>query len=147
MIASPHTQSLGQVLAGLAAFVGATLLFTWLTTTLSFHAAVKRTDRFAKYKLASRPPVLPYTIPWLGSALAFGSTKVGKFWCSLLARCQRASENLDGASVMLGGTKLHLLYDPFAIKTMFQIRTPRHIQVWALRTYTQCSCLSSGRCS
>lgn len=72
------------------------------------------------------PPRLPYTIPWLGSALSMLSRIPGQFWDHLAAH----HANKAGAiTVLLGGERMHVLFSPVALQALFKARhVTRHVQ-------------------
>ena len=114
--------SLSSVQAGLFVFVfGITLvlLINRVTTHLSYRRALNRIGA-SKASEVQVPPVLPYTIPWLGLAIPFTSTVPGKFWRGL--DIQLKGSNAKACTVILAGIPTHLLLSGKAIQSLFRSR-------------------------
>ena len=70
---------------------------------------------------AQSPPPIPYTIPWLGHAIAFLAPRPGEFWSKLFQSHPRST---GACTLLLGGNKIHILFSPSAIQTLFRTRGP-----------------------
>ena len=84
--------------------------------SLSVHYATAATS--AK---GSPPPSLPYTIPFLGHAIAFLAPRPGEFWATLF----RSYSRTTGAfTLLLGGKTTYILFSPHAVEALFKARGP-----------------------
>ena len=115
------------LLAGLAllclavAALTATRVYTTVRyrVVLAQHAvAASATESKAPRVLSS--PQLPYTLPFLGNALAFLTPVPGDFWAYLFARHPRL---VGACSLYLGGRTLHALLSPTAAHALLRHRT------------------------
>ena len=97
------------------------LSFVRLYTTLTYHRDVARfqdeTSNPEKRILES--PQIPYTIPWLGNSLQFLGTQPGLFWQKLFSWHPRST---GVCTLLLGGTKTHILFNPTIVQAMFKNR-------------------------
>lgn len=67
------------------------------------------------------PPPIPYTIPFLGHAIAFLAPRPGDFWANLVHSYPRA---IGAYTLLLGGNNSHILFSPSAIEALFKVRGP-----------------------
>lgn len=65
------------------------------------------------------PPQIPYTIPFLGSALDFLAPKPGLFWSNLFKTHPRET---GACTLLLGGESTHILFSPTAVQALFKNR-------------------------
>jgi len=101
------------------------LAFTRLLTTLRYQLALPHhiiLPSGRDQKSIPYPPVqIPYTIPFLGSALDFLAPKPGLFWTTLFKIHPRST---GACTLLLAGRPLHVLFDPSAVHALFQARGP-----------------------
>lgn len=73
-----------------------------------------------------QPPRLPYTIPWLGSALSLLSPTPGCFWDYLAIN---HATKAGALAVLLGGERMYVLFSPVALQALYKARkVSRHVQ-------------------
>ncbi|QDS75955.1 hypothetical protein FKW77_003373 [Venturia effusa] len=65
------------------------------------------------------PPQIPYTIPFLGSALDFLAPKPGLFWSNLFKTHPRET---GACTLLLGGEVAHILFSPTAVQALLKNR-------------------------
>ena len=70
-------------------------------------------------KNAVAPPVIPYTIPFLGHAIAFLAPRPGQFWAKLYQIHPRST---GACTLLLGGQKTYILFSPDAVQALFKVR-------------------------
>jgi hypothetical protein len=93
-----------------------TYIFTNLRYKLTLHA---RSSPGSNQGKPLSPAKIPYTIPFLGSALSFLVARPGEFWEQLF----RAHPRDSGAcTILMGGLSTHILYSPEAISDFFKAR-------------------------
>lgn len=68
---------------------------------------------------ANPPPPIPYTIPFLGHAIAFLAPRPGEFWAKLFRYHPRAT---GACTLLLGGNHTHILFSPNAVQALFKAR-------------------------
>ncbi|TID18559.1 cytochrome P450 [Venturia nashicola] len=119
MIASTPTPIL--VLALPFASIALLLTFTRIYTNFSYKRALAaHLGRSSNSKnVALPPPQIPYTIPFLGSALDFLAPKPGLFWSSLFKIHPRET---GACTLLLGGEMVHILFSPTAVQALFKRR-------------------------
>lgn len=114
-----------RLLLVIALLVATICLSTWLTTTIKFRRTVSK----IKSRNASAsptnvqpiaPPLLPYAIPWLGSALTFLNENPGSFWTMLRNRLHDTGTNLEVCTILLGGKKAHVINSASAVQALFK---------------------------
>ncbi|KAK8200993.1 hypothetical protein M8818_006313 [Zalaria obscura] len=93
---------------------------------MQFHLEVKHNASRIGSK-DKRPPLVPYAIPVLGSTLAFSSQNTGAFWRWLLLKTNQ--HDLRAASILLNGTRTHLIFDPPAVSIVFKSRQISRIEL------------------
>ena len=77
----------------------------------------------AKSTKPNPPPPIPYSIPFLGHAIAFLAPYPGEFWSQLF----RSHPRTTGAcSLLLGGKYSHILFSPSAVQALFKARGLNH---------------------
>lgn len=69
----------------------------------------------------SPPPPLPYTIPFLGHAIAFLAPRPGEFWANIFRSYPRAT---GAFALLLGGNTTYILSSPSAVEALFKARGP-----------------------
>lgn len=69
----------------------------------------------------SAPPPVPYTIPFLGHAIAFLAPRPGEFWANLFRSYPRAA---GACTLLLGGNTTYILFSPSAVEALFKARGP-----------------------
>jgi hypothetical protein len=97
------------------------LSLTRLWTTLRYKRALSaHLDTLSNPKnIALLPPQIPYTIPFLGSALDFLAPKPGLFWDNLFKKHPRET---GACTLLLGGETSHILFSPTAVQALFKVR-------------------------
>jgi hypothetical protein len=94
-----------------------TYIFTSLRYKLTRYSA--RSSPGSNQGQPLGPAKIPYTIPFLGSAISFLLSRHGDFWRGLL----RAHPRDSGAcTILLGGLSTHILFSPHAISEFFKAR-------------------------
>lgn len=105
------------------------LLITYCYTSLRY--------RFSKSAKSSSPPLLPYTIPWLGHSLSFLAPYPGRFF--ELLRPTQSSSSIEGGkqlsswynlpkhvqtcTLLLAGRRMHITWDPVLVQALFKNRS------------------------
>ncbi|KAL2426772.1 Cytochrome P450 monooxygenase calL [Exophiala dermatitidis] len=99
-------------------------LSTWLTTSIRFWRTVSRSKKHAAHASSDvkpiAPPLLPYAIPWLGSALSFLNENPGSFWIMLRKKLQDTDANVSICTILLGGQKAHVVNSATAVQALFK---------------------------
>lgn len=97
------------------------LTLTRLYTNLRYRRALAaHLDTSSNLKnVALPPPQIPYTIPFLGSALDFLAPKPGLFWSNLFKTHPRTT---GACTLLLGGEIAHILFSPTAVQALFKNR-------------------------
>jgi hypothetical protein len=90
---------------------------TYLTTTIRYRLSLAQ-DTSNPTK-PTPPPQIPYTLPFLGSALSFLAPHPGEFWKSLFQRHPRST---GACTLLLGGRRSHVLFSPSAVQALFKAR-------------------------
>ncbi|KAL1586005.1 hypothetical protein WHR41_04733 [Cladosporium halotolerans] len=108
-----------QLAAALLLAVILSLVANLLWTTREYHARIQNAQNTAKGK-SSPVPVIPYTIPGLGSTISFSTQKVGTYWRWVFAECQR--KGIDAVSILLNGKKTHFIATPDGVASTFKSR-------------------------
>ncbi|OCK85342.1 cytochrome P450 [Lepidopterella palustris CBS 459.81] len=99
----------------------AVLAWTYLYTNLRYRLSLRHyTSAFASTK-PQPPPHIPYTVPFLGSALQFLTRRPGEYWPHLFKTHPRST---GACTILLGGQTTHLLFSPSAILALFKARGP-----------------------
>lgn len=97
------------------------LAYTYLSTLLAFHLSIRNNNNNNKKTTTpSRPPLIPYPIPTLGSALTFSNQKIGGFWSWLRTLSTRYAQS--AFAIMLAGTRTTFIYSPEGITALFKSR-------------------------
>ncbi|KIW28456.1 hypothetical protein, variant 2 [Cladophialophora immunda] len=122
-----QTPSLLHILLSVPLLIGATCLLTWLLTTIQFSLSVKKfralkSGRAATQAIPTKPPVLPYAIPWLGHAWAFLNENPGSFWRTLQMKLDKTGTNLQFCTVLLAGQRVHITNSATAVQALFRSR-------------------------
>ncbi|KAK6387055.1 hypothetical protein LTS17_000321 [Exophiala oligosperma] len=119
-----NVPSLQQILFGVPLILLTTCLLTWIITTINFHRTI---GKFRTRELdpsnssqAIPPPVLPYFIPWLGSALTFLNENPGSFWRMLRSRLSATGTNVQVCTILLGGKRAHIVNSAAAVQSLFR---------------------------
>ncbi|KAK4184517.1 cytochrome P450 [Podospora australis] len=111
------------VVAALAVGAVSACILTFVLTTIQFHLDVWRQHK-QEPKPGERPvaitvPLKPHALPVLGSTtFGFFSKKIGRMWNVLLQECARW--DLKAISVLLAGTRTHILFKPASILSEFR---------------------------
>lgn len=93
-----------------------------LYTTSNYHRSLSiAISTAAESKKGSTPPPLPYTIPFLGHAVAFLAPRPGQFWANLFRSYPRAT---GAYTLLLGGNTTYILFSPSAVEALFKTRGP-----------------------
>ncbi|KAI6822359.1 hypothetical protein KC332_g9515 [Hortaea werneckii] len=114
-------QTLGTstLISGAILTVILAIAYTYITTLISFHFGVASRTQ-ASEKNPTRPPLIPYVIPGLGSAIDFSNQKIGHFWSWL--RTQSKRYNQEAFSILLAGTRTNFIYSVEGITATFKSR-------------------------
>ena len=107
------------ILIILLATLTAVPLLTLLLTTALHRLAIARLPTTPDDSAPTRPPIVPYSLPYLGNALAFLSTKRGHFWESILP-ILAAHPSLSILTLRLAHQTSHVLYSPPAVTALFK---------------------------
>ena len=89
------------------------LTLTWASTTLQFRRAL---SKGSSGKGNEEPVTIPYTIPWLGSALSFLNEQ-SAFYASIRAKVEKASSI---CKVRLGPQTSYIMLAPSSVEGMFK---------------------------
>lgn len=108
-----------QVAAMLLITVVTILITNLLWTTREYRKRVGDVQKSSKDK-PSYVPVIPYTIPGLGSTLSFSTQKVGSYWRWVSAECKQ--EGINAVSIILSGKKTHFVFTPDGVSSAFKNR-------------------------
>lgn len=110
-----------MVIAVALLFTLGVLTIVRLYTTWRYRVSLS-IDPFAnKSSKAKAPPQVPYSIPFLGHALAFLAPRPGEFWGQLFSSHPRAT---GACTLHLGGKETHILFSPSAVQALFKARGP-----------------------
>jgi hypothetical protein len=93
------------------------LVFTFIYTNVRYRYQLSRLSKDSP----QRPPAIPYTIPFLGSAIDFLAPKPTLFWKNLFSYHPRET---GACTLLLGGQHTHILFDPAAITSLFKAKEP-----------------------
>ena len=110
-ILSYATAVIGTLVALLA---GNTL---WTTLQYNNRAVSART---ASKDRPTDVPVIPHTIPILGSTISFSTQKVGTYWTWLAAETRRQS--IKAVAILLNGKITHFVHTPNGVLDVFKAR-------------------------
>ena len=93
-----------------------------LYTTRKYHRSLSvYTSTAARSTKGDTPPPIPYTIPFLGHAIAFLAPRPGEFWDRLFRTHPRTT---GACSLLLGGNLTYILFSSTAIEALFRVRGP-----------------------
>ena len=70
-------------------------------------------------KTAISPPLIPYSIPFLGHAITFLAPHPGQFWAKLFQFHPRST---GACTLLLGGQKTYILFSQDAVQSLFKMR-------------------------
>lgn len=93
------------------------LITVHLYTTNRYHRSLSA----ARGTKATPPPPIPYTVPWLGHAIAFLAPRPGQYWTQLFHSHPRET---GACSLVLGGKHAHMIFSPSAVQALFKARGP-----------------------
>ena len=108
------------------AIAGTALLYVsllWLITSIQYRAAISHftsLDAQSSKGQPALPPVLPYSLPWLGQSLSFLSDKQGQFWTWFALKL--APYNLQAATILVGGRITHVVMSPATVLGLFKAK-------------------------
>lgn len=105
-----------------AIFIASVLLLTRLYTQWRYQQQLRRyasSPSSEKEQVLYQPPQVPYTVPFLGNALAFLAPTPGLFFSQLF---QTHPRETGAATLNLGTNSTHILFNPHAINAMFKDR-------------------------
>lgn len=128
MIFSSLPVSFFHALLAIPLVLATTCLITWLITTINFSRSIaefksrEKTNRPSTQSDPVPPPVLPYTVPWLGSALTFLNENPGSFWRMLRAKLAHTGTNVQICTILLGGKRAHVVNSAAAVQALFKSR-------------------------
>lgn len=97
--------------------IALTLAGTYAVTTLRYHLALSAQNSDPSTTI--RPPPIPYTLPYLGSALSFLAPYPGRFWAHLFSFHPRST---GVCTLLLGGRSTHVLFSPSAVQSLFKAK-------------------------
>ncbi|KAK5021891.1 hypothetical protein LTS07_010632 [Exophiala sideris] len=113
-----------QTLLAIPLVLVAISLLTWLTTTINWYSSISQFKSRVKSPSTTvkpiPPPLLPYAIPWLGSALTFLNENPGSFWRMLRAKLASTGTNVQVCTILLGGQKAHVVNSAAAVQALFK---------------------------
>ena len=99
----------------------AILTIVRIYTTSRYRLSLSQDAVAAGSAKANPPPPVPYTIPFLGHAIAFLAPRPGQFWAKLFRSHPRAT---GACTLLLGGKETHILFSPSAVQALFKTRGP-----------------------
>lgn len=115
-----------QILIAVPTSVITTCLLTWSITSINFSRSIsqfqKRSSSPSSNVQPLSPPLLPYAIPWLGSALSFLNDNPGSFWRTLRAKLINTGANVEVCTILLGGKKAHVVSSAAAVQALFKTK-------------------------
>lgn len=119
------TPSVVQTLLVIPLLLATISFLTWLTTTINFARSISHFKSRDKSNPSTKtnpipPPLLPYAIPWLGSALTFLNENPGSFWRMLRAKLAGTETNVQVCTILLGGQKAHVVNSAAAVQVLFK---------------------------
>lgn len=101
-------------------------LCTWITTSWNFSRSISqfrsRSSTPAAQAKPIPPPLLPYAVPWLGSAVSFLNENPGSFWRMLRGKLANTGTNVQVVTILLGGKKAHVVNSATAVQTLFKTK-------------------------
>ncbi|KAK3079758.1 hypothetical protein LTS18_003974, partial [Coniosporium uncinatum] len=103
-----------------------TRLFTTLRYRLTLPYHTTSASQGDEKSVPHAPVQIPYTIPFLGSALDFLAPEPGLFWTTLFRTHPRST---GACTLLLAGRPVHVLFDPSAVHALFQARGPSRDQM------------------
>lgn len=89
-------------------------LFTFLKTNLLYQIAIRNKD------IEKEPPILPYSIPFLGHAFGFLTPVPGRFFSEILSWYSR---DHGGASMKLAGREMRLIFSTTAVQALLRAKS------------------------
>ena len=96
------------------------IVWTYVSTHVRYAIGLPQHEKRAPGSRPMEPPLIPYSLPFLGHALDF-VTPVGRFWKKLFLKHPRSS---GACTIVLGGQTTHVLFDPAAVQALFKARGP-----------------------
>ena len=111
----------------LVVFVFFTLGATHTCTTLRYRRALQAAlaPSASNSTTPVEPPPIPYTLPFLGTALSFLAPKPGLFWNNLFSYHPR---RVGACTLRLGPRTAHILHDPLAVQHLFKSRDANRLE-------------------
>lgn len=106
---------LSAIVGTLIAVLGGTRLWT----TLQYENRITGARKATKSK-PTWVPIIPYTIPILGSTISFSTQKVGAFWTWLADKTRRQS--IDCIAILLNGKVTHFVHTQNGVLDTFAAR-------------------------
>lgn len=110
----------GKVVLALASFLILSVgivAYTYVYTNLRYRYQM---SRLAKDDI-QQPPAIPYSLPFLGSALQWLAPKPGLFWKNLFSYHPRST---GACTLLLGGQNTHILFDAAGVAALFKAKEP-----------------------
>jgi hypothetical protein len=95
------------------------IAWTHASTHLRYRLTLHRYLKDAPGPKPPYPPAIPYTLPFLGSALSFLAPRPGLFWQTLFRTHPRET---GACTLLLGGQTTHVIFDPLAVQALFKAR-------------------------
>ncbi|KFY65558.1 hypothetical protein V496_02501 [Pseudogymnoascus sp. VKM F-4515 (FW-2607)] len=95
----------------------------FLFTSIRYRHGLAQYDAASKGEKSNKPhtpPIIPYSLPFLGNALSFLNKRPGTFWEYLFLFHPRA---VGSCTILLGGIRTHILYSPTAVTALLKNRT------------------------
>jgi cytochrome P450 len=117
-----------QIPLAIAVLVSLILLITRLYTSYRYRRALAAFLASPSPSTKSSPlppPPIPYTLPFLGSALSFLVPKAGLFWDTLFRTHPYAA---GACTLRLGPRIAHILHDPHAVQALFKSRDANRLE-------------------
>ena len=108
------------IIAAPVVLILATLATVQLYTSFNYHYSLSLYKPASlPTKTAIPPPLIPYSIPFLGHAIAFLAPRPGQFWAKLFESHPRST---GACTLLLGGKKTYILFSQDAVQALFKMR-------------------------
>ena len=115
----PHVSPTMLILITPPLLISLILLLTSLYTRFRYRLSL-RTFSATSSTHPTPPPRIPYTIPFLGSALTFLAPYPYSFWNYIFSF---HPHSIGVFTLLLGGRTMHVLFSPLGIQTLFRHKT------------------------
>jgi cytochrome P450 len=95
----------------------------FLFTSIRYRLGLAKYSAVSQNQTPSKPhspPIIPYSLPFLGNTFSFLSKRPGSFWTYLFNFHPRA---VGSCTILLGGIRTHILYSPSAVAALLKNRS------------------------